>query len=324
MACIIVRSVGRPKNPVEMSFEDRDGVIWFDGNLVPWRECKVHLLTHTLHYGTGVFEGLRAYNTANGTQVFRLREHTDRLFNSAAILGMQIPFGRTQVEKAQCEVVVVNNLEEAYIRPICFFGCEEMGLHANNLSVHLAIAAWEWPPYLGPGAESGISMKTVSLRRMAGGVLNGAKAVGPYLQSVLAVREATDAGADEALLLDQNDRVAEGSGQNIFLVRDGRIITPIADNCLTGITRQSIMEMAAEAGMPVKEEHISLDDVKAADEVFVTGTASEVVHVRTLDDQLIADGKLGEITALLQKNYHDQVRGRRNSFSHWLTPVNSA
>lgn len=305
-----------------MLYEDRSGIIWLNGNLVPWRQAETHVLTHTLHYGTGVFEGLRAYKTARGTCAFRLTEHTERLFRSAEIVRMKIPFSLDEIMRAQCEVVRENELDEAYIRPIVFFDSKEMGLHADHLGVQVAIAAWEWPRYLGDDShQSGISMKTVSLRRMADSPLNEAKASGPYLISVMAVREATEAGADEALLLDQHGRVAEGSGQNIFLVRDGALQTPLGDNCLAGITRASVMDLAVEMGLKVEEKHLLPEDLLAADELFVTGSATEVAPVSKLDGQSIGNGQRGPVTERLQTVFTAQVRGERDSFPDWLTPV---
>lgn len=305
-----------------MTFADRDGLIWLDGDLVPWRNARVHGLTHSLHYGTGVFEGLRAYQTPHGTCIFRLREHTERLFRSAEIMHMQIPFDRVCVERAQCEVVRANGLREAYIRPICFFGADEMGLHAENLSVHLMIASWEWPPYLGDTSDQqGISMKTVQYRRMTDSPLNEAKACGPYAVSVASVREATLAGMDEGLLLDTEGRVAEGSGQNIFIVKDGLIYTPLTDNCLAGITRASIMELAHAGGLKVTEKHVELSEVQAADEVFLTGTATEVAAVGSVDGTIIGSGGCGPITRILQEAYRNEVQGSKAQFPYWRAPI---
>ena len=307
---------------IETSYEDRDGIIWMNGSLIPWRQARLHLLTHTLHYGTGVFEGIRAYKTPRGTCIFRLQAHLDRLLRSAEVLHMQLPYSGEVIAQAMCEVVRENDLQEAYIRPICFFGSEDVGLRASGLSVHVAVAAWEWPRYLGDDKVSqGISLKTAKMRRMADSYLNEVKASGPYLMSVMATTEAKAAGADEALMLDQNDHVAECSGQNIFMVKNGQISTPLTDNCLPGITRASVIDLAAEMGLTVQERHIDLDELKAADEVLVTGTATEVAPVSQIDDTHIGNGKMGDITAKLQKTYNDQVKGLRNNFSEWLTPV---
>lgn len=311
--------------PLEPSFADKDGIIWLDGEFVAWREAKIHLLTSTLHYGSGVFEGLRAYKTPKGGCIFRLKEHTDRLYSSAAVLYMQIPYRREELLQVQREVMRVNDLEEGYLRPICFYGSEEMGLHADKLRVHVGVAAWEWPPYLGAEKRNvGVSLKLVSLRRTQGSVLNEAKATGPYILSTMAVHEAATAGMDEALLLDQHDNIAECSGQNIFIVKDGAIKTPLTDNCLAGITRDSVIQLAQEMGVKVTEEAFGLPELLEADEVMLTGTASEVMPVATVEGKKIGgpSGKgRGEITAELQKRYSDQVRGLRESFPQWLTPI---
>lgn len=313
------------KTMLEPTFSDKDGIIWMDGEFVAWREATTHLLTSSLHYGNGVFEGLRAYKTPKGGCVFRLKEHTDRLFRSAAVLHMQIPYRREELIDVQCEVMRANGLDEGYLRPICFYGSEEMGLHADKLRVHVGVAAWEWPPYLGAGKrEKGVSLKVVSLRRTQGTVLNEAKATGPYILSVLAVHEATTAGADEALMLDQYDNVAECSGQNIFIVQNGEMKTPLTDNCLAGITRDTVMQLAREMGVRVTETAFGLPELLEADEVLLTGTASEVMPVASVDGKKIGPASRsgrGEITAELQTRYSEQVCGLRNSFAEWLTPI---
>ncbi|MCU0937512.1 MAG: branched-chain amino acid transaminase, partial [Gammaproteobacteria bacterium] len=258
-----------------MSMDDRDGVIWMDGQLVPWREARTHVLTHSLHYGMGVFEGVRAYKTALGTAIFRLREHTDRLFRSAHILGMGIPFDRDTLNQAQRQVVRENGLATAYIRPICFYGSEGMGLRADNLKVHCAVAAWEWGAYLGAeNMERGIRIKTSSFTRHHVNItMCKAKATGNYMNSMLALQEALASGHDEAMLLDREGYVAEGSGENIFIVRNGVIYTPDLTSALEGITRDTILALAAEQGVPVREKRITRDEVYVADEAFFTGTA---------------------------------------------------
>ncbi len=307
-----------------MSMADRDGLIWFDGELVPWRDAKVHVLTHTLHYGMGVFEGVRAYNTENrGTCIFRLHAHTDRLFDSAHIMGMKIPFSKDEINAAQQTVVRENNLREGYLRPMCFYGAEGMGIRADNLSVHTIVAAWEWPHYMEPEArESGIKVRTSSYTRHHVNIsMCKAKANGHYINSMLALKEALDCGCDEALLLDNEGYVAEGSGENIFIVRDNQIHTPELTSCLDGITRYAIFEFAKELGYDIKERRITRDEVYIADEAFFTGTAVEVVPIRELDGRQIGAGRRGPLTEKLQAMYFDQVRGKRSEHAEWLVAV---
>ncbi|MEQ8262456.1 branched-chain amino acid transaminase [Pseudohaliea sp.] len=307
-----------------MTFADRDGLIWLDGEMVPWRDAKVHVLTHTLHYGLGVFEGVRAYRTPDrGTCIFRLEEHTNRLFNSAKILGMKMPFDRTTINEAQRSVVRENGLEEAYLRPLCFYGSEAMGLRADNLETHVMIASWEWPSYMDPEArERGIKVRTSSYTRHHVNItMCKAKACGNYINSMLALREAIDSGAEEALLLDNEGYVAEGSGENIFLVRGDRIYTPDLTSCLDGITRATVFALAAELGYRIEERRITRDEVYIADEAFFTGTAAEVVPIQSLDGRVIGEGRRGPVTEKLQAMYFDAVRGKRPENSAWLTPV---
>lgn len=307
-----------------MSMADRDGVIWFDGELVPWRDAKVHVLTHTLHYGMGVFEGVRAYQTeSRGTCIFRLHEHTDRLLRSAHIMRMPIPWTREQLNAAQCEVVRANGLSEAYLRPMCFYGAEGMGLRADNLQTHTIVAAWNWPSYMAPEArERGIKVRTSSYTRHHVNIaMTKAKANGNYINSMLALREALDCGSEEALLLDPEGYVAEGSGENIFIVRNGKLLTPELTSCLDGITRNTIFALCAELGLVVEEKRITRDEVYIADEAFFTGTAAEVLPIRELDGRQIGSGTRGPITGRLQALYFDQVKGRRSEHAEWLTPV---
>ncbi|HBO13891.1 MAG TPA: branched chain amino acid aminotransferase [Halieaceae bacterium] len=307
-----------------MTFADRDGLIWLDGEMVPWRDAKVHVLTHTLHYGLGVFEGVRAYRTPDrGTCIFRLEEHTNRLFNSAKILGMKMPFDRATINEAQRTVVRENGLEEAYLRPLCFYGSEAMGLRADNLETHVMIASWEWPSYMDPEArERGIRVRTSSYTRHHVNItMCKAKACGNYINSMLALREAVDCGAEEALLLDNEGYVAEGSGENIFLVRGDRIYTPDLTSCLDGITRATVFALAAELGYRIEERRITRDEVYIADEAFFTGTAAEVVPIQSLDGRVIGEGRRGPVTEKLQAMYFDAVRGKRPENSAWLTPV---
>jgi len=305
------------------SMSDRDGLIWLDGELVPWRDARVHVLTHTLHYGLGVFEGVRAYETDKGAGIFRLQEHTDRLFRSAHILNMKLPYTKEEINEAQRAAVRENNLEQAYIRPMCFYGSEGMGLRAENLKVHVMVAAWSWPSYMSPEArELGIKVRTSSYTRHHVNItMCKAKANGNYINSMLALNEALASGCEEALLLDNEGYVAEGSGENVFLVRDGVIYTPELTSCLDGITRNTIFVFAKELGLEVREKRITRDEVYIADEAFFTGTAAEVLPIREVDDRLIGEGKRGPITEKLQTMYFDQVKGKRAEYPEWVTPV---
>ncbi|EHQ52386.1 branched-chain amino acid aminotransferase [Ectothiorhodospira sp. PHS-1] len=302
---------------------ERDGLIWYDGEMVPWREAKTHVLTHTLHYGMGVFEGVRAYQTERGPAIFRLEEHTRRLFRSAHILGMTIPYTPAELNAAQVAAVRDNGLKSAYLRPMCFFGAEGMGLRADNLQVHVIVAAWEWGAYLGAeNMERGIRVKTSSYNRHHVNVtMCKAKANGNYMNSMMALQEALACGCDEALLLDTEGYVAEGSGENFFLVTDGVIYTPELTSALDGITRRTIMTLAEECGIPVREKRITRDEVYAADEAFFTGTAAEVTPIRQLDGRSIGHGGRGPITEKLQTLYFDVVKGRHPKHEGWLTYV---
>jgi branched-chain amino acid aminotransferase len=304
-----------------MSFADRDGYIWLDGNIIPWREAKVHVLTHTLHYGMGVFEGLRAYTTDEGPAIFRLEAHTDRLFNSAKILNMSIPFSKDVLNAAQKDIVVKNALKSAYIRPMCFYGSEGMGLRADGLKTHVMVAAWEWGAYLGDdGLDKGIRIKTSSFARHHVNVsMCKAKANGNYMNSMLALQEALQDGYDEALLLDVDGFVAEGSGENIFVVRNGVIYTPDLTSALDGITRNTIFVLAKEVGLDIVEKRITRDEVYIADEVFFTGSAAEVTPIREVDNRIIGNGARGPITEQLQSLYFDVVEGRSAAHKDWLT-----
>jgi len=307
-----------------MSMADRDGVIWLDGEMVPWREARVHVLTHTLHYGLGVFEGVRAYMTENdGTCIFRLQEHTDRLFRSAHILTMNMPFSKEELNAAQRAVVRENNLQEGYLRPMCFYGSEGMGLRADNLKTHVMVAAWEWPSYMAPEAlEQGIKVRTSSYTRHHVNItMCKAKANGNYINSMLALKEALDSGCEEALLLDNEGYVAEGSGENVFLVRENRIYTPELTSCLDGITRNTIFTLAAELGYQIEEKRITRDEVYVADEAFFTGTAAEVLPIRELDGRVIGTGKRGPLTEKLQGMFFDAVRGRTAGYPEWRSPI---
>ncbi|QEL65737.1 branched-chain amino acid aminotransferase [Oryzomicrobium terrae] len=304
-----------------MSMADRDGFIWYDGKLVPWRDATTHVLTHTLHYGMGCFEGVRAYATDKGAAIFRLKEHTDRLFGSAHIFQMKMPYDKATIMDAQREVVRANKLDSCYIRPIVFYGSEAMGIAAKTLSVHVAIAAWPWGAYLGAdGMELGIRVKTSSFTRHHVNInMCRAKSVSTYANSILSHQEAANDGYDEALLLDVDGYVAEGSGENIFIVKNGKLYTPDLTSCLEGITRATVIQLAEENGLQVIEKRITRDEVYCADEAFFTGTAAEVTPIRELDGRQIGEGKRGPITAKLQAQFFDVVQGRSAKHAEWLT-----
>ena len=303
-----------------MTMEDRDGFIWMDGEWLDWREAKVHVLTHTLHYGMGAFEGVRAYETDHGPAIFKLEEHTKRLFNSTRILGMKIPFDAATLNQAQREVVSKNNLKSAYIRPMCFYGSEGMGLRADNLKVHTMIAAWEWGAYLGEdNMKNGIRIRTSSyVRHPAHPTLSGAKTNGNYINSMMALKEALEHGFDEALMLDIDGFVSEGSGENIFVIKDEVIYTPNLTSALPGITRGTIVTLAKSMGYEIVEKKLSCDEIYASDEAFFTGTAAEVTPIRDLDGNQIGIGSRGPITEKLQSLYFDCVYGRNADYRHWI------
>jgi branched-chain amino acid aminotransferase len=307
-----------------MSFADRDGWIWFDGDMVPWRDAKVHVLTHTLHYGLGVFEGVRAYETEEqGAAIFRLQEHTDRLYGSAKILNINIPYTKEQLNEAHKLVVRENGLHQAYLRPMVFLGSEGMGLRAEGLKVHVIVAAWDWPSYMSPEAlERGIKVRTSSYTRHHPNIaMTKAKANGNYINSMLALREALECGCEEALMLDVEGFIAEGSGENVFIVKNGIVYTPELSSCLDGITRKTVMQLAEEAGYKVIEKRITRDEVYIADEAFFTGTAAEVLPIRELDGRILGSGHRGPVTKLMQSQYFDLVRGRVAKHLDWLAPV---
>ncbi|WP_044528478.1 branched-chain amino acid transaminase [Herbaspirillum sp. B65] len=306
-----------------MSMADRDGKIWKDGALIDWRDATVHVLTHTLHYGMGVFEGVRAYKTPEGTAIFRLKEHTQRLFNSAKIFQMEVPFDQATLAEAQRQVVRENKLESCYIRPLIWIGSEKLGVSAKGNQIHVAIAAWPWGAYLGEdGINKGIRVKTSSFTRHHVNVsLVRAKACGYYINSILANQEALADGYDEALLLDTEGYVSEGSGENVFIVKNGKIYTPDLASCLDGITRDAVLTMARDLGIEVIEKRITRDEMYCADEAFFTGTAAEVTPIRELDRRVIGNGARGPITEKLQSLFFDVVSGRAPQYRHWLTLV---
>jgi branched-chain amino acid aminotransferase len=300
---------------------DRDGLIWLDGQMVPWRDAKVHVLTHTLHYGMGVFEGVRAYETDKGAAIFRLDAHTDRLFNSAKIMNMPMPFSKEEINEAQRASVRENNLKSGYIRPMAFYGAEGMGLRADNLKVHVMVAAWTWGAYMGAeNLEKGIKVATSSFTRHHPNIsMTKAKANGAYMNSMLALQEAIRHGCDEALLLDKEGYVSEGSGENFFMIRDKVIYTPLLTSALDGITRRTIIQLAQELGYTVVERNITRDEVYICDEAFFTGTAAEVTPIRELDGRPVGAGSRGPITQQLQALYFDIVKGKNAQHMPWLT-----
>lgn len=307
-----------------MSMADRDGKIWMDGELVDWRDAKIHVLTHTLHYGCGAFEGVRAYNTANGTAIFRLREHTERLFNSAKILRMKIPFTLEQVMDAQREVVRANKLESCYLRPLTWIGSEKLGVSPKGNTIHLMIAAWAWGAYLGEeGLKKGIRVKTSSYTRHHVNItMTQAKAVSNYTNSILANMEVTDEGYDEALLLDSAGFVSEGAGENIFVIKNGKVYTPdLSAGALNGITRNTIFAICKDLGIELIEKRITRDEVYIADEAFFTGTAAEVTPIRELDRITLGSGSRGPVTEKIQAAFFDIVNGRNPKYAEWLTKV---
>lgn len=306
-----------------MSMADRDGFIWYDGKLVPWRDATTHVLTHSLHYGLAVFEGVRAYKTERGTAIFRLEEHTKRLLNSGKIYMMNIPFSLEELMEAQCEVVRSNKLESGYLRPIAFYGSEKMGISTRGATVHVSVAAWPWGAYLGEdGIERGIRVKTSSYARHHVNVtMPRAKVASTYANSILANLEVTGQGYDEALLLDTQGFVAEGAGENLFVIKDGKIYEPEIASALTGITRDSVMSIAREFGLEVQSRRLTRDDIYIADEAFFTGTAAEITPIRELDDRSIGNGARGPITQKIQARYFDVVNGRAPEYDHWLTYV---
>ena len=305
-----------------MDLSKNQGFIWLDGRMVDWREANVHVLTHTLHYGVGVFEGVRAYNTPKGPSIFRLQDHTDRLFRSAGIVNMEIPYAKETINNAHIDVVNLNNLEESYIRPMCFYGSEGMGLRADNLKVHTMVAAWEWPSYMEPEArEKGIKVKVSSYKRQVRNPVASAKVNGNYVNSIVALNEALEAGFDEALLLDEEENVAEGSGENFFIVKNGILKTPDLEASLDGITRRTIIQLAKDMGMEVEIIKIKLHDVLESDEAFFTGTAAEVVPINSINNESLGNGSRGPLTEILQSTYFDQVRGLRDENSNWHSYV---
>jgi branched-chain amino acid aminotransferase len=296
--------------------------IWKNGSFERWNDSNVHILSHTLHYGTGVFEGVRAYKTNDGPAIFRLFDHTKRLFDAASKISISIPFSESQLNKAQCETLEKNNLKEGYLRPIVYLGNEGLGLRAKDLSVNVAIAAWEWPSYMDPEAkEKGISVMKSSHKQYENPLHSGNKIIGTYFSNTMALHEALDNGADEAIMLDKNGYISEGSGENIFIVKDGNIYTPTTNHCLNGITRQSVIRIAKDLNLQVKEKNLDYDELLNADEAFFTGTAVEITPISKLDNNSINNGSRGEITKQLQEKFQEIISGHDKFYQSWLTYI---
>ena len=296
--------------------------IWKNGSYEKWEDSSVHILSHTVHYGTGVFEGVRAYETDEGAAIFRLNDHTERLFDAASKIGVKIPYSKEELNQVQKDIFLKNNLSEGYLRPIVFLGSESLGIRATELSVNVAIAAWEWPSYMSPESKkNGISIIKSSYEQYSNPLHSGYKIIGTYINSTMALHEAIEKGADEALLLDKNGYVSEGSGENIFLVNKNVITTPKTDNCLNGITRQSVIQIARDLGFEVIEKDITYDELVSSDEVFFSGTAVEITPISKIDEITIGAGSIGSITEKLQTTYVDIVSGRNNKYKDWLSIV---
>ena len=295
-------------------------LIWKNGSFNNWDDTNVHILSHTLHYGTGVFEGVRAYKTSDGPAIFRLKEHTSRLFNAANKINIKIPFSEDEINIAQCEILNKNNLEEGYIRPIVYLGNEGLGLRAKDLSVNVAIAAWEWPSYMDPQSKkNGISVIKSSHMQYENPLHSGNKIIGTYFSNTMALHEAIDNGADEAIMMDKHGFISEGSGENIFLVKNNIVLTPTTDHCLNGITRQSVIQIARDLDLEVIEKNIKFEDFVVADEAFFTGTAVEITPVTSLNGKPINNGKRGEVTKQLQDKFQEIISGNNASYENWLT-----
>ena len=296
--------------------------IWKNGSFEKWNDSNVHILSHTLHYGTGVFEGVRAYKTENGPAIFRLIDHTNRLFDAASKISIKIPFSESELNAAQCDTLLKNNLEEGYIRPIVYLGNEGLGLRAKDLSINVAIAAWEWPSYMDPKAkENGISVMKSSHKQYENPLHSGNKIIGTYFSNTMALHEALDKGADEAIMLDKDGFISEGSGENIFIVKNDSIFTPTTNHCLNGITRQSVIQIAKDLDFSIQEKNLEYDDLLNADEAFFTGTAVEITPISKLDNNLIGNGSRGEITQRLQEKFQEIIYGQDKSYQNWLTYI---
>ena len=296
--------------------------IWKNGSYERWEDTSIHILSHTVHYGTGVFEGVRAYETKAGAAIFRLNDHTERLFDAASKIGIKIPYSIEELNQVQKDIFLKNNLLEGYLRPIVFLGSESLGLRAKDLSVNVAVAAWEWPSYMSPEAKkNGVAIIKSSFEQYSNPLHSGYKIIGTYINSTMALHEAIEKGADEALLLDKNGFISEGSGENIFLVNEKTISTPKTDHCLNGITRQSVIQIAKDFGFDVIERDISYDELIASDEVFFSGTAVEITPISKIDETIIGSGSIGPVTEKLQTAYADIVSGRNDQYRNWLSIV---
>ena len=296
--------------------------IWKNGTFEKWNDSNVHILSHTLHYGTGVFEGVRAYSTENGPAIFKLKDHTKRLFDAASKIGINISFTKDELNKAQCDTLIKNNLKEGYLRPIVYLGNEGLGLRAKDLSVNVAVAAWEWPSYMDPEAKkNGISVIKSSHTQYENPLHSGNKIIGTYFSNTMALHEALDKGADEALMLDKNGFISEGSGENIFIIKDDVIYTPTTEHCLNGITRQSVMQIAEDLQLQIFEKDIDYEYLLNADEAFFTGTAVEITPISKIDNNFINNGKRGKITELLQNKFQQIICGKDYTYESWLTYI---
>ena len=297
--------------------------IWNNGKFVKWDDSLVHLMSHTLNYGTGAFEGVRAYKTNNGPAIFRLNDHTDRLFNTAKKIDIDIPFSKETLNNVQKEIFKKNDLNEGYIRPIVYLGAESLGIRAFDLSVNVAVAAWEWPSYMDPKAkENGISVIKSSHQQYSNPLHSGNKIIGTYINSTMALHEALKKGADEAVLMDKDGFISEGSGENIFMLKGNKIFTPTTNHCLNGITRQSVITIASDEGFEVIEKNLTYEDLANSDEAFFTGTAVEITPITSLDMKSIGSGKRGNVTEKLQTIYSDAISGKSDKYSSWLTYAN--
>ena len=298
--------------------------IWKNGSFQAWDDSNIHILTHTFHYGLGVFEGVRAYSTSKGPAIFRLNDHTDRLFSAADKVNIEIPCSKNEINDVQRAIFSKNNLEEGYIRPMVYLGSESMGLRATDLSVNTAVAAWEWPSYMSPESkESGISIIKSPFPQYSNPLYSGNKIMGSYINSIMALQDAIKKGADEALLMDENGFISEGSGENIFIIKNDEIYTPKIEHCLNGITRQSVITIAKDFGINVIEKDLTYEDLSYADEAFFTGTAVEITPVTKIDSKPIGTGARGPITKKLQETYSLIVTGQSDQYNSWLTFTNS-
>ena len=296
--------------------------IWKNGSYEKWDESSVHILSHTVHYGTGVFEGVRAYETEKGAAIFRLEDHTKRLFEAAKKINIEVPYSQDELNKVQKDIFIKNDLSEGYLRPIVFMGSESLGLRATDLSVNVAVAAWEWPSYMSPEAKkNGISIVKSPFEQYSNPIHSGYKIIGTYINSTMALHDAISKGADEALLLDKNGYISEGSGENIFSIKENILSTPKIDHCLNGITRQSVIKIAIDLGLKVEEKDITYEELIQSDEVFFSGTAVEITPISKIDDVIIGSGSIGPVTEKLQNLYSDIVTGKNEVYKGWLSPV---